>query len=571
MTSPHSSPVSLLESLEQRLAPAGLVSLHLSSGGELTISGDEAANDLQITQTGGTWNISAQAGGDTLFSLNGGAAQSAVALAAPTSVQARLGDGHDDLLLDGVSLSGKLRIDGGDGNDTVDFTGTSLSGSVEVRLGDGADYFTAGGALFFGRSLKVDLGAGANTFEINASSLDVLGSLSATARGSELEAQEFILAAGDGRVEGDVTLRSSAAGSPTTFEIGDLADDVLEVGGFLKLQSGGGQDEVFLAGDLEVGERLWFKLGNGLNTVDSEDLGRLEAGRLSYSGGRDADDVILAGTDLFVEGDLSFSGGAGSNRLDLLPTDTLTINGELRYSGAAGDDVLIVDSADAYVFGSIRMSAASGNNAFGLNAVLADVGGVRYTGGSGSDVVDVGQFEGASSLVNVFGSVKVNTGSGAADVLIRDADIRGSLQVTTQAAFGLTDTVRILDSDVRGTATLNLNGSADSDVVVRDGIFDRAVFINTGAGDDYVALDTDTEVSSIYSFFDGYVRIRLGSGNDILAAGNSAQVETVGNDFNSYVDVIGGSGYDKAYFIDPVYYNGFNGPAPWTYGVEEVY
>jgi hypothetical protein len=48
-------------------------------------------------------------------------------------------------------------------------------------------------------------------------------------------------------------------------------------------------------------------------------------------------------------------------------------------------------------------------------------------------------------------------------------------------------------------------------------------------------------------------------------------VDTVGNDFNSYVDVNGGTGYDRAYFMHYDYNNGFNGPLPWTYSVEEAY
>ena len=143
--------------------------------------------------------------------------------------------------------------------------------------------------------------------------------------------------------------------------------------------------------------------------------------------------------------------------------------------------------------------------------------------------------------------------------------------ISTAVVLGGIDTVQLLDSDFRGNVGINLTGSAHSDVEVRDGIFDRAVTISTGGGDDYVAFDTDTEVSSIYSVFDGYVRINLGAGNDIFAAGSNPAVDTVGNDFNSYVDVNGGTGYDEAYFMHWQYNNGFNGPLPWTYSVEEYY
>jgi hypothetical protein len=217
------------------------------------------------------------------------------------------------------------------------------------------------------------------------------------------------------------------------------------------------------------------------------------------------------------------------------------------------------------------MAVSSGNNAFGLNAVSGSVGAFSYSAAAGNDVVDVGESTGVSSLVTVRGNVSINTGAGSADVMVRDADIYGNLTVNTAVAFGGIDIVRLIDSDFRGNVGINLTGGAESDVIVRDGIFDRAVTINTGGGDDYVAFDTDTDVSSIYSIFDGYVRINLGAGNDIFAAGSNPAVDTVGNDFNSYVDVNGGTGYDRAYFMHFDYNNGFNGPLPWTYSVEEAY
>ncbi|HYF36655.1 MAG TPA: hypothetical protein VD994_15270, partial [Prosthecobacter sp.] len=148
--------------------------------------------------------------------------------------------------------------------------------------------------------------------------------------------------------------------------------------------------------------------------------------------------------------------------------------------------------------------------------------------------------------------------------------VMGNLNVGTSVAFGGIDTVQILDSDVYGSTTLNLLGTADTDVVIRDSIFDRAVTVATGGGDDYVAFDTDTAVSSIYSEFYGPVRVILGAGNDIFAAGSNPAVDTVGNNFYSYVDVYGGTGYDRSYFIHYAYNNGFDGPLPWT-DTEEYY
>jgi len=561
---------SVLESLESRLAPAGIVTLSLTTAGALTITGDALANDLQITESGNDWTIATQAGGDTLFKLNGGPLLSSITFAAPLSVKASMGAGNDEILISNAIIPGALTIDGGAGDDVVDLTSTSIGGITTIRLGAGHDYFTAGGDLFFARGFSVDLGTGQNTFDVNATTLLSNGAISAVASGTVVETQTFILAAELGDVTGAVTMRTSTASS-TDFEIGAFGGDSLRVTGSLSLISAAGSDTVTLVGDIETLGTLAINLGQGVNSVFSADAGLIKANALTYTGGSQLDSVTFDGDYLQVVGALTFNGGAGSNLLDLNPISGLSVGGVLRYNGGTGNDTLLIDGPEAIVGGAVIMSAGAGNNAFGLDATSASVGAVTFSAGVGNDVVDIGEYTGASSLVTVRGNVTISTGSGSADVMVRDADIYGNLAISTSVAFGGIDTVRLYDSDFRGTVSVNLYGAADSDVIVRDGIFDRAVTINTGGGDDYVAFDTDTEVSSIYSIFDGYVRINLGAGNDIFAAGANPAVETVGNDFNSYIDVNGGTGYDRAYFMHFDYNNGFNGPLPWTYNVEEAY
>ena len=562
------SPV--LETLESRLAPAGVVALSLSASGALSIAGDSLANDLQITESGNQWTISAQAGGDTLFKMNGGPLLPSITFAAPLSLSASLGGGHDELLISAALLPGNLSIDGGEGNDAVDLTSTSIGGTASVRLGNGHDYFTAGGDLFFAKGLSVDLGTGQNTFDVNAKTLLANGAISAVAGGTAIDKQTFILAAELADVKGAVTLRTSTA-SATEFEIGALSSDSLRVTGGLSLIAGAGDDQVTLAGNIETLSTLAINLGHGANHLVSSSTGLIKANALSYAGGSHLDSITFAGQSLRIVGNMTFAGGAGTNLLDLNPALSLSIGGGLLYTGGTGSDTLLIDGPSAQIGGLVNMSAGAGNNALGLNAISASVGAVSFSAGAGNDIVDVGEHTGASSLVTVRGAVTVNAGSGSADIMVRDADLYGNLTINTAVAFGGIDTVRLLDSDFRGNVGINLAGTAESDVIVRDSIFDRAVTINTGSGDDYVAFDTDTEVSSIYSVFDGWVRINLGAGNDIFAAGSNPAVATVGNDFNHYVDVYGGTGYDRAYFMHSAYNNGFNGPLPWTVGVEEYY
>jgi hypothetical protein len=571
---PFPTPFPVLESLESRLAPAGIVALTVTNG-VLTITGDVQSNEMQIIDAGGgMWTISgtvddvANTGSATMFTLNGGAASASVLLATPTTVRANFGTGDDVMQMTDIDVAGSLTVDMGIGNDEVDLTSTSLLSTVTVKMGAGADYFTAGGDLVFGKSVSVDLGTGANTFDLNATTLDANGSITAVAGGTAVESQAFLFAAGTGEVAGSVTLRTSTA-SPTTFEIGDLAGDDLQINGAMTLQAGSGADSVTLRENLYVHTSLNIKLSNGNNSVTSADLDTLDVGSLVYTGGTGNDEMTLNGNTLDVYGKLSFTAGAGTNILDLNPATSLTIGGALTYSGGTGTDSLYIDGPDAYIGGIVKFTGSSGSNYLAFNAVVGDIGGVSYSGGSGSDIVDLGEYDGLTTLLSIYGNVGISASTGSADVQLRNVDVHGALTISSNVGVGGIDTTQILETVVGGVTTLNVVGRADADVVVRDSIFDRSVVVSTGGGDDYVAFDTDTDVSTIYSSFYGAVRINLGDGNDIFAAGATPIQDTVGNDFYSSVYVNGGYGYDRVYFLDSeTYNNGFNGPVPWVYAEE---
>lgn len=580
--------VSVLETLESRLAPAGLVTLNLTAAGALTVAGDTLDNDFVITESGDQWTISAVAGSTTMFRLNGGAEQTAITFDAPLSLTAKLGAGNDDMTLNGTLIPKNLNVDTGDGNDVLDLTSASIGGTAVITMGKGNDYFTAGGELTFAKGLSVNLGAGANTFDVNADSFSSGGNVSATASGLASELQAFVLKTGDGYINGSLTLKTTTA-SPTDFEIGDSAIDVLEVTKAMTLQSAAGEDVVTLKGDLHVGGLLSMRLGNGNNSVVTTDLDQLSSYGLTYTGGTGNDTFELEAREVIVAGNFSFSAGAGTNRLDLNPSEYLGITKALTYTGGAGVDDFFLDGpaetlendeivTGVVVSGLVTMNASNGDNYLGINAISAHLGGVKYTGGTGIDIVDIGQFEGNSDLINVYGAVTINTGTNEAEVMIWNADLRGNLAVTTNVFAGGADTIQLLNSDFRGTTSLTMKGNADSDVKVDDSIFDRNVTIGTGNGSDYVLFDTDAAFNGIYSSFYGYVRIFLGNGDDVFLAGGNPVVENVGNDFNNFIDVDGGAGFDSAYFMNSEFYNNaFNphddrldpGDLPWTIRVED--
>ncbi|TDU67234.1 hypothetical protein EI77_03436 [Prosthecobacter fusiformis] len=563
--------LSVIESLEARLAPAGVVALTLSASGALTITGDVHANDFTITESGDLWTITSQTG-TTDFKFNNGAEMSAITFDAPLSVKATLGDGDDVMVLDGVLIPKTLNVNTGNGNDIVDLTSTAIFSTATVAMGNGDDTFTGGGDLYFAKGFSVTLGAGANTFDVNADTLLSEGNISATAGGTILEDQAFILKAGVGEIFGSLTLRTTI-GSSTEFEIGELLSDSLLVTKAMTLQSAAGSDDVTLRGDLMVGGVLSLKMGNGNNLIYTDELDQLSTKGLAYTGGTGLDDFRLEAREVIVDGSFTFSGSSGENYLDLLTTEYLGITKGLTYTGGVGQDSLVIGGPEVVVIGQVKMTGSNGFNYLGIDATWADLGSLAYSGGTGADLVEIGHLEGDSELVTVYGGMSLAMSSGDSEVHLLDTYIRGNLSITTKAALGYLDNIWLLDSDFDGSVSVNMSGTADSYVEVRDGIFNGNVTLRTGAGYDEVRFDTDIDSSSIYSEWNGYVRVYLGSGDDEFYAGGTPTQSTVGhvgNDFNYYVDVYGDAGYDTAYFMSTAdYNNGFNYDDPWIFSIED--
>lgn len=563
---------SVIESLEPRLAPAGLVNLALSASGALTITGDADHNDFQITESGDQWTITRiydDPGNNTEFRLNGGPQLESITFDKPVSVKATLGDGNDEMLLDGVEILKTLNVNTGNGDDTLDLTSTTIFSTVKVTMGDGDDYFTAGGDLYFGKGFSANLGKGPNTLDVNADTLLSDGNISVVSGGAVNEIQTFRFQTGIGEVNGSLTLKSTRG--PTDFEIGDLLADSLVVSKAMTLQSTAGEDYVTVKGDLFVGGLLSIKLGHGDNTVTLVDVDQLTSKGLTYTGGTGIDDFLVQAREVIIDGNFNFTGSSGENILEINPSEYFGVAGNLNYRGGSHTDSLLLNGPEVVIVKALAFNGSAGTNFMGVDALVADIGSLRYTGGSGSDRVDIGESDGGSDLVTIYGATTLNLGSGAADVQIIDSIIRGNLSIRTSAAFGLADDVRLFESEFWSNVSVQMTGSADSYVEVRNGIFDWDVYVSTGNGWDEVRFDTDTSVPGIYSWFDGYVTINLGAGDDVFYAGSNPNVEFVGNDFNYYVDVYGGSGYDTAYFVDSdAYNNGFNGPLPWWSSIEDV-
>lgn len=576
-------PVSVLETLESRLAPAGLVTVNLSAAGALTLNGDVHGNDFQITESadGTQWTLSnlADGSGTTKFSFNGGAQVDSLTFDAPLSLKATLGDGDDRMVLQDTFIPKTLNVNTGNGNDKVELISALVTGNSTIVMGNGDDTFEASGILSF-KALNVNLGKGENVFDINADTLDMTGNLLAQGGGTIYESQYFGLKTGDGHVNGSVTLKSTT-GSPTSFAIGAQPDHLLQITKGMTLQSAGGTDAVNLQGDIKMGGLFAVKLGHGTNSLASADLGVLHAKGMTYTGGRDGDTLSLLGSEVIITGNLTLSTSHGENYVDL-NSDYIEVTGNLNYTGGTGTDDILVEAGQVVVFGSFSFKGSHGNNVldFYPATTVSIAKNFTYSGGTGDDklIFDLLQPEEGDPIVTVGQKTAINTGVGAADIQFLNAVMVGTVNITTNAdvRYDELDQVLMLESEFNSHVNINMRGSANSTVEVRNGIFDGKLLISTGAGNDTVWFDTETDVPGIRSWYYDYVRVNLGAGDDAFYAGTEKtgpDYENFGNDFLWAVDVFGGSGYDIALF-GPDYNNTFpDDPSlePLAYDVEEAF
>jgi len=579
ITSPalHSS----IELLELRLAPAGIVSVS-TAGGILTLTGDNFSNVIEINPSGfGDWDILDPGATGTMFSLNGAAPLAALAVPILQSVKITLNGGDDQLTLNNLAINNTLNILGNDGVDTISLSGLQVNGITSMDTGNGADVFTqsnsiftntytlktgggvdsvqiSGAVGFFGRGMTVDLGTDGNTFSLDVTELDVFGSLNVSATGALAAVQNFTLAAADGFVSGSVVMKNTTGAS--SMSIGNVIGDSLRITGGLTLQGAAGNDSFILNQNLTVGGALTILSGAGSNAVQTFNLANLKAGSLVYTGGADSDTFTLNGVNVLIGGNATFNGGAGSNSFNVSTVGAFRVGGSLAYIGGIASDTAQITTADAFIGGLFSYNGGNGSNLASFAPTNGTAGSINFTGGTGTDIFDVGNYLGTSVLVKVLGNVSLNSGTGSSFITTNDANIFGSYTVNSMAGAASADQLTVDDSSFHGAVIVNLAGDALAQVDFDDVFASTTVSISTGGGNDTVRLDASLVAPTIRSNFIGTVRVLLGAGNDSFEAGDFSSTLNVGCNFFSTIFVDGGTGADTADYIAPAFNNFFNVP-----------
>ena len=263
------------QALEKRNLLAGDVSVALE-GSTLVVSGDELSNQIDVQQNDSgevifTGRDSTTVNGQTEFSFTGSFDRT----------RFELGDGDDEVVLDGFEAEREFRFIGGDGNDrleatevtarnfhirgnagddSIQFTQSSSQSSAYIFLGDGDDV-AAIVSLEVGRNFKVFGNGGDDTFSSNALSVD----------------RKFRLNLGSGNDQALISGETNVQRS-TKIRLGS-GDDFLAVQPDLNdanatferntlVNTGSGDDAVAIGTSSQFNSRARFRGQSGTDSID---------------------------------------------------------------------------------------------------------------------------------------------------------------------------------------------------------------------------------------------------------------------------------------------------------------
>ncbi len=603
-------PTSNLESLEPRLAPAGLLTL-TTAGGVLTISGDPTANGIQIMDVPGSgeWQINDYGGLTTSFTFNGMPLAAGDFIPAQTAIKVTLGDGDDAIQLlpsgspSSMLLPGGVTINAGKGNDDV-YLGTSsvqslVVGAVTVDLGEGDDTFdstlsgTYAGAVkilgglgddtvliegvsadqVFLKGLSVDVGKGDNNVSLNAFRLSVAGALSVIDAADSGITPIISLLSDTLTVDGAVTI--SVASGTSSILIGDETTDIQQVGAGMKITGGTGNDSVSFEGIQTFAGGVTVDLKGGINSTTFAADSSFASASLSILGGADTDTVLVDNnTVIVVNAGFSLNLGNGANTWTTDPGAQLTA-GAVSYLGGTGNDTLNYVGTSLRVLGALAVNTgADGVGNVDISPTgSAYVGGLlTITGGKGNDDID---FNTPDFRINTGLKVSLGEGTNALTTLGALMQVVGGVAYTGGTG---SDTVNLDNDSLIISKALSFNSTgAGSNLIYLSGTTASIGSINYlgGTGTDIFWLGNLDGASTTRMTINGAVSGNLGSGGanvivsdcrvqgafSLTLAGKSAESDSIllyQSVLNGAVNINMGAGNSTASFRDMVVRGNFS-------------
>jgi hypothetical protein len=403
-----------IESLEQRIAPAGLVSAAFVNG-MLTIGGaDGNDHDISIVQTGlNTFRVE---GHDTAINVAGVSAKTYHGVLTGISING--GSGADTFAITNLAPLRTLTFHGNAGVDSLSTANlvTTAGARVDIDLGS-----EAGSVNFYGTrttvhgALKIDLGGG-GVAGFRSALTTVDGDVSVTG--------------GPGQDKLAFTGDSTLLRHKLTF-LGGEGDDyfqafgtMLNVQGVVTLDGGGGSNHFEFAADHQ-------QFGNAL-----------QPGLVAVKLGTGPGDVSFLGKTTSVMGDLKIDLGTGGGTAVLGSLST-TVRNSVQVTGGAGDDTLTLAGRTS-IGGSLSFVGDLGLDKLqATGGLLAVRGATSMAGGAGPSVLNLNVVSLALSTLSMTGDVLNDTVSIVADgvvtgdvSLLLGTDGTGSSSITLQSRAG---------------------------------------------------------------------------------------------------------------------------------------
>jgi hypothetical protein len=405
---------SIVEILENRIAPAGIVTVAYSpTNGELTLTGDLLDNSIFIFEFGPNQHRVAGAPGtllgpDSLEFMDVGKITNLIftgssgedeltlfQLKTLTSVTFDGGSGDDSFNCDDGIIKGFATFNGGSGDNSYGLSDSIIAGNLTVNETTGGGDLSFTGNIAIGGSLLFNGGGGVNKIRSTFGSISI---------GKGLQ------------------MNGGLGSTEIELQVSDLKIGKLPTGESILINGGAGIDHLELnEGAITFAGAVRMIGGTGVsnllfnNSTSPIKIGKLASGNSIYfESGAEADSFSIAGASIVAAGGIEIIAGGGNNDAILgggngrISLGKMQSGYSLRYTGGSGGDSMHINGSAIVFAGGIDFSGFSSLNELTINNVngVAKIGksaageSIQFAGGSGNN-----SFTASSSSLVLAGGV----------------------------------------------------------------------------------------------------------------------------------------------------------------------